>query len=143
LLKTRYAVFDRILENAPATFIAAQLRVFLRALVTADPYSFAEDVAASFASDEDYNDERTPQEVLLSTVETLTDEKLTGFALRLALTAHRDIPQEGNFDFLAQAETAFSSPQVEEASPVKKRKASNATKAQTKPKSTAKKKAAA
>ena len=35
--KARNAKFDRILENAPAMFTAAQLRVFLRALVNLDP----------------------------------------------------------------------------------------------------------
>jgi hypothetical protein len=45
LQKARNAKFDRILENAPAKFTAAQLRVFLRALVNLDPYTFADDVA--------------------------------------------------------------------------------------------------
>jgi ParB family chromosome partitioning protein len=67
LLKTRNAIFDRILENAPAAFTAAQLRVFLRALVTADPYSFAEDVFTFFAGDEADSDQREPEEVLRST----------------------------------------------------------------------------
>ena len=38
------------------------------------------------------------------------DEKLTGFALRLALTGYVDIPREGDFDFLAEAEAAFILP---------------------------------
>jgi hypothetical protein len=45
LQKARNAKFDRILENAPAMFSAAQLRVFLRAHVNLDPYTFADDVA--------------------------------------------------------------------------------------------------
>jgi hypothetical protein len=43
LLKARTGKFDRILEKAPAMFSAAQLRVFLRALVNLDPYTFAYD----------------------------------------------------------------------------------------------------
>jgi ParB family chromosome partitioning protein len=143
LLKTRYAVFDRILENAPASFTAAQLRAFLRALVTADPYTFPEDVAAFFASDGDDSEQRAPEEVLLSTVDGLTDEKLIGFALRLALTAHREIPVEGDIDFLVEAESAFSPPKLEEVSPVKKRTASGSNMAQAKSKAAPKKKTAA
>jgi ParB family chromosome partitioning protein len=143
LLKTRYAAFERILEKAPATFTATQFRVFLRALVTAGPYSFAEDVAAFFASDKDSINQQTPEEVLLSAMDGIADEKLTGFALRLALTAHQDIPVEGDVDFLAEAETAFSVPQIEEVPPVKKRTASGSNKAQAKSKSSPKKKTAA
>jgi ParB family transcriptional regulator, chromosome partitioning protein len=143
LLKTRYAAFDRVLENAPATFTAVQLRVFLRALVTTDPYSFGDDVAAFFAGDEDYSNERAPEEVLLSTIDGLADEKLTGFALRMVLTAHTDNPEEGDFDFLVEAESAFPPPQTERTAPVKKRRARGANKAHAKPKSAAKKKTAA
>lgn len=39
LSKARTATFDRILDNAPAMFTAAQLRIFLRLLVHIDPYS--------------------------------------------------------------------------------------------------------
>jgi len=139
LLKTRYAAFDRILENAPVTFTAAQFRVFLRALVTTDPYSFGDDVATFLAGDEDYSNERAPEEVLLLTIDGLADEKLTGFALRLALTAHRDRPEQGDYDLLKEADSAFPEPQIEEASPAKKRKAPNAKKALAKPHSAAKK----
>ena len=106
----RQATFERILANAPEMFTAAQLRVFLRALVNLDPYDFAEDVAAFYVGD-DENNQQTPEEVLSSTVAGLPDEKLTGFALRLVLTGHTDIPREGDFDFLAQAEAAFVPPQ--------------------------------
>ena len=37
ILKARQTTFQRILENAPLTFTAAQLRVFLRALCNLDP----------------------------------------------------------------------------------------------------------
>jgi ParB family transcriptional regulator, chromosome partitioning protein len=37
--QSRVSTFERILENAPATFSAAQMRVFLRLLVQVDPYS--------------------------------------------------------------------------------------------------------
>ena len=106
VLKARQATFERIVENAPATFTAAQLRVFLHALINLDPYDFAEDVAASIVG-EDENKQQTPEEVLASTLTNLPDEKLTGFALRLALTGHTDIPRENDFDFLAEAESVF------------------------------------
>ena len=88
-------------------FTAAQLRVFLRALINLDPYDFAEDVAAYFVGN-DENNQQTPEEVLASTLASLPDEKLTGFALRLALTGHTDVPRESDFDFLAEAESVFA-----------------------------------
>lgn len=42
LRKARAATFERILENAPETLNAAQLRVLLRAIVNVDPYTFAD-----------------------------------------------------------------------------------------------------
>ncbi len=45
----------RILENAPATFTAAQLRVFLHSLISLDPYDFAEDVAEYFVGGDENN----------------------------------------------------------------------------------------
>jgi ParB family chromosome partitioning protein len=106
LQKARNAKFDRILENAPAMFNAAQLRVFLRALVNLDPYTFADDVAEHFAA-EDENNDKSAEEILLATVDGLTDDKLTGFALRLVLTGNIPITREGEVDSLAEAETAF------------------------------------
>jgi ParB family transcriptional regulator, chromosome partitioning protein len=48
LHKARVSKFDRIIEKSPAMFSAAQLRVFLRALVNIDPYTF-DDVAEQLA----------------------------------------------------------------------------------------------
>lgn len=106
LHKARISKFDRILEKAPAMFSAAQLRVFLRALVNIDPYTF-DDVAEHLADDS----QQTSEEILLSIIDGLPDDKLTGFALRLVITAHIPIPREGELDFLAEAETAFAPPQ--------------------------------
>jgi ParB family chromosome partitioning protein len=111
LRNVRQASFERILANAPAMFTAPQLRVFLSSLVNLDPYDFAEDVAAFYVG-EDENNQQTAEEVLSSTIATLPEGKLTGFALRLVLTGHTDIPREGDFDFLAQAEAAFVPPQT-------------------------------
>ena len=110
----RQAAFERILSNVPATFTASQLRVFLRALVNLDPYDFAEDVAAFYVGEEE-NNQQTPEEVLSFTIDRLPDEKLTGFALRLVLTGHTDIPRENDSDYLAQAEAAFAPPPPEKA----------------------------
>ena len=86
---------------------AAQLQgIPTRSLIHLDPFDFAEDVAAYFVGD-DENNQQTPDEVLASTLTSLPDEKLTGFALRLALTGHTEIPREGDFDFLAEAESVF------------------------------------
>jgi ParB family transcriptional regulator, chromosome partitioning protein len=110
ILKAREATFHRIFENAPATFSAAQLRAFLRALVNLDPYQFIEDLAQEIVGDND-NETRSAEQVLLSTIDGLEDDKLTGFALRLALTAHVAIPREGEIDYLAEAEQAFTPPE--------------------------------
>jgi len=106
LRQTRKATFERILANAPATFSAAQLRMLLRALVNLDPYTFADDVAEEIVG-ENENNQLTGEEVLLAAIDGLGDEKLTGFALRLALTSHVAIPREGEVDFLTEAEAVF------------------------------------
>ncbi len=138
--KARQATFERIVESAPAMFSAAQLRVLLRALINLDPYDFAEDVAASFVGN-DENNQQTPDEVLASTLTSLPDEKLTGFALRLALTGHTEIPREGDFDFLAEAESVFI-PQQSKKKPAAKKaetKKPTSAKPEAAPKKTAKK----
>ena len=106
LHKARVSTFDRILDKAPAMFSAAQLRVFLRALVTIDPYAF-DDVAEHLAAN-DENNQQTSEEILLSTIDGLPDDKLTGFALRLVFTGHTAIPRENEIDFLTEAEAAFA-----------------------------------
>jgi ParB family chromosome partitioning protein len=146
LQKARTAAFERIVQNAPATFTSAQLRVLLRALVNLDPYTLTDDLAEQIAG-EDENEQRTAEEVLLSAIDGLEDNKLTGFALRLALTGHIDIPREGEFDFLAEAEAVFASPQPKNAASKKpKVKTPTPIKAASKPapkKAPAKKKTAA
>ena len=104
--KARLATFDRILEQAPAVFTAGQLRLFLRLVIYIDPYDFAEDVAAYYAGD-DENNQQTPEEILLSTLTALPEDKLTQFALRLVLTGHTDTPRENDSDYLAQAAAVF------------------------------------
>lgn len=147
LQQARQAKFDRILENAPAIFSAAQLRVFLRALVNLNPYTFVDGVAEHFAAEQD-NEERytkTSEEILLSTLEGVADDKLTGFALRLVLTGHTAIPRESEIDFLTEAEAAFAPPQTRKKTASKRRKP-NPSKADTKPgarKAAAKRKATA
>ena len=107
LQKARTAAFERFVQNIPATFTAAQLRVLLRALVNLDPYTFAGDLAEEIAGVNE-NEQRTAEEVLLSAIDGLEGNKLTGFALRLALTGHVAIPRVGEVDVLAEAEAAFA-----------------------------------
>ena len=109
IIKARQATFERIIENAPAILSAAQLRVLLRAIVNLDPYTFADDLAEDIAGDNE-NEQRSAEEVLLSTIDTTADDKLTRFALRLALAGHVGIPREGEFDFLTEAEGVFAPP---------------------------------
>jgi ParB family chromosome partitioning protein len=109
--KARLATFDRILEQTPAVFTATQLRLFLRLVVYIDPYSFLEEVASHFAGD-DENHEQTEQEIVLAALGNAADEKLTSFALRLALTDHLGLPRDTDPDLLSEAEALFAPPQA-------------------------------
>ena len=108
LRQTRRITFKRILENAPKTLNPVQLRVLLRAIVNLDPYTFADDLAGDLANE---NEDRSPEETLLATIDATADEKLTHFAVRLALSGHVSIPRENELDFLTEAEVAFTLPQ--------------------------------
>jgi len=110
ILKAREATLNGILENAPPMFNAAQLRVFLRALVNLDPYTLTDDVAEHFAGDNE-NNQQTAEDILASALSDTPDEELTSFALRLALTGYVAIPRESECDLLAEAGTAFTPPQ--------------------------------
>jgi hypothetical protein len=81
----------------------------VRAIVNLAPYTFADDLADDLA-EENENEQRTDEEFLLSTIDCLTDDGLTGFAIRLALSGHRRMPREGEFDFLTETENAFNPP---------------------------------
>jgi ParB family chromosome partitioning protein len=80
-------------------------------VVYIDPYSFLEDVASHFAGD-DENHEQTEQDIVLSALGTTADDKLTSFALRLALTDHLGIPRDTDPDLLSEAEALFAPPQA-------------------------------
>ena len=107
--KVRTATFERILENAPETLNATQLRVLLRAMVNLDPYTFADNLTVDVDGD-DENDRRSAEEVLLSTIDSTADDKLTCFAIRLALSGHVGIPRDNELDFLWEAEAVFAPP---------------------------------
>jgi ParB family chromosome partitioning protein len=107
ILKRRTESFNRIITNAPMSFTGPQLRVFLRALINIDAYDFTDDVAAHFVGDEESN-QQSAEEVLLSVMDEMEDDKLPAFALRLALTGHVEIPREGEIDHLIEAEKLFA-----------------------------------
>jgi ParB family chromosome partitioning protein len=107
LKKRREASFQRIMQVAPPEFSACQLRMLLRALVNLDPYTFADDLAVEMNGDA-HDDRRSADEVLLTAIDGLADDKLTGFAVRLALSGHRGIPREGEADYLIEAEAVFA-----------------------------------
>jgi ParB family chromosome partitioning protein len=85
------------------------LRVFLRALCNLDPYTITDDVVEHFAGDNE-NNQQTAEEILASALAEVPDEKLTSFALRLALTGYVAIPRENEFDFLTEADAVFAPP---------------------------------
>ena len=120
LRKQREATFERIVAEAPPVFTATQLRVILRALVNLDPYTFADDLAKDMA---DENDMRSAEQVLLDLIDGTDDDKLTRFAVRLALAGHRGIPYEEELDFLAEAEAAFLAPKLKKNSAKAKKEA--------------------
>ena len=101
--KARTATFERIIGHATHPFSADQLRFFLRILVGLD-YSFLEEVASHFA---DENTEQSDEEIVLAALEATRDEQLTGFALRIVLSDHLGVPQEGQRDLLAEAQQVF------------------------------------
>jgi ParB family transcriptional regulator, chromosome partitioning protein len=109
LQKARVAKFERLLDTAPAMFSSNQLRAFLKLLINLDPYAFTDDVAEHFATEHDESD-KTSEEILLSALDGLADDKLTGFALRLVLTQHSPIPREAQIDLLVEAEAVFATP---------------------------------
>ena len=114
------------------------MRVLLTALVTLNP-EFIEGVAAEIVGD-DENSQQTADDVLLSTIAVLPDDKLAGFAIRLMFTDHIAIPREGEVDLLAEAEAVFAAPQPKKASKPKK---AETTRAKFSPKKKATKKSIA
>ena len=100
--KARLATFERIIEHAPASFSAAQMRFFLRLLIHLD-YSFLEEVATHFVNG-DENTQQSDEEIVLAALDGTADEKLTGLALRLVLSDHVGIPHESQPDLLTEAE---------------------------------------
>ena len=104
--KARVATFERIIEQAPASFDPAQMRVFLRLLIHLD-YSFLEEVANHFANG-DENSQQSDDEIVLAALDGTADDKLTGLALRLVLSDHVGIPHESQPDPLSEAEQVFA-----------------------------------
>ncbi len=102
--KERQTTFERILTNAPETFNPTQLRLVLRAMVHIDPDTFHD--YACLDLPEEYLS-RDASETLQSALDATTNARLTAFALRLALSTHRDIPREDQPDFLAEADAVF------------------------------------
>jgi hypothetical protein len=66
-------------------------------------------VADHFA-EENNDHQQTPEEILAAALSQMPDEKLTSFALRLALTGYVTIPRENDLDYLAEAEGVFVPP---------------------------------
>ena len=104
--RARVATFEHIIEEAPASFNPAKMRIFLRLLIHLD-YSFLEEVATHFAN-ADENAQHSDDEIVLAALDGTADEKLTGLALRLVLSDHIGIPHEGQPDLLTEAEQVFA-----------------------------------
>ena len=104
--KARVATFERIIEQAPASFDPAQMRVFLRLLIHLD-YSFLEEVANHFANG-DENSQQSDDEIVLAALDGTADDKLTGLALRLVLSDHVGVTHQSQPDLLSEAEQVFA-----------------------------------
>ncbi len=76
---------------------------------------------------------------MLATIAATADDKLSRFAVRLALSGHFGIPRENELDFLAEADPVFTPPQKE----AKPRKSAKTPVALSKPSTKAKKRTAA
>ena len=68
---------------------------------------FADDLAEQIAREVE-DGRRSPEEVLLASIDSTEDGKLTGFALRFALSSHVRIPDDGKIDCFAEAEAVFA-----------------------------------
>ncbi len=123
--KARAATFERILDNAPASLSNDQLRVLLRAIVNLDPYTLADDLAEKLIPERE-GEPRSAEEVLLAAIYTTADDKLTRFAIRLALSSHVRIPRENEPDFLTEADAVFA-PQAQPKQKAKSRKSAKPT----------------
>ena len=82
----------------------------------AQPYSFLEEVASHFAEN-DENTQQSDEEIVLAALDNTADDKLTGFALRVALTDPLSIPSENEPDLLSEAEAVFAPPQPKSSTP--------------------------
>jgi ParB family chromosome partitioning protein len=108
--KARLATLEGIIDRASATMNAPQLRVMVELLLNLSPYGLFEDAAEHFAGG-DENHDRTEEEILTEALATCPDDKLLGFVLRLLLTGHVGIPQEGETDWLLKANSIFTGPE--------------------------------
>lgn len=137
--KARLDTLERIIEQAPASFNAAQLRLLVELLLNLSPYGLFEEVAEHFVGD-DENHNKTDDQILNEALSACADEKLMGFVLRLVLTEHVEIQRAEQTDWLAKAEAIFV-PVETKAEKANKRKAATVTKAKS-PKAAGKKNAA-
>lgn len=137
--KARLGILERIIEQAPAGFNAAQLRLLVELLLNLSPYGLFEEVAEHFVGD-DENHNKTDDEILSETLDACADDKLIGFVLRLVLTEHVEVPRAEQTDWLTKAEAVFA-PVKTKAEKANKRPKATATKAKS-PKGAGKKKAA-
>jgi ParB family chromosome partitioning protein len=119
LEKDRAETFSRILENAPPTFTAPQLRVLLRAFITCDLYGQSDIVATYYAGVDDDNNQSS-EEILLSVANRLEEVQLPELALRLALCSHIRVPNENEIDHLAEVEKVFAPKQAKKPTTRKK-----------------------
>jgi ParB family transcriptional regulator, chromosome partitioning protein len=137
--KARLGTLERIVEQAPAAFNAAQLRLLVELLLNLSPYGLFEEVAEHFVGD-DENHNKTDDEILSEALDACADEKLMGFVLRLVLTEHVEVSRTEQTDWLTKAEADFAPVKTK---PEKDNKRPKATAAKAKsPKGAGKKKAA-
>ena len=124
--KKRDARFHRMLKQVPETLSPAQVRFVLRAFVNSDLARLIDDVAEQIVGSNDV-DQRGAEEVVTAAIDELADNKVSRFAVKLALAWHRNVPMLTETDYLTEAEAAFlPAPLAEEEAKVeavKRRKA--------------------
>jgi ParB family chromosome partitioning protein len=138
--KARLATLERIVEHAPSTFDAVQLRIFIELLLHLAPYGLFEDAAEHFVG-EDENHGKTDDEILGEALTSCPEDKLMCFILRLVLTEHIGTPLGDQPDWLIRAESVFAPAKPDVARATNKKKP--ALVRQSEKKGTAKKKVAA
>ena len=120
--KARQATFDRIIENAPAMLHRRSACAWSFAQSSTSTPTPSPTIWPRTSPPTTRTRQRSPEELLLATIDTTADAKLTAFALRLALSGHVCIPREKRVRLSSPKPKPFSlAPKPKNVSPARLR----------------------